>query len=409
MKKILALLMSVSMMASLFVSTAVTTQAAGETQETNVITATVSATSITKAGKVKFTVALTTPTTLDFKAETAYEDEEDEDSKYTVYSGTGIAGATLKFAFNSEYFDIDSLTFGGCDDYPSVATNKNDGGYASIAFADDGKKLVTNKNLYTMTIAPKFDVDGKTKDDINKMKCITGVFDGSVITLASWPEKGTDVATVESKDYTKTAGDLKLVYPDKDVTVKVTDITLSTDTITAVEEATGKVTATVVPDNATTKGVNFKSNNTDVITIDGEGNWNAVGAGTTTITVTPKETGSTVSKTINVTISAKLAPEATLTAVKAAVSENAANTGYWIYKLSNFTGDRASYKLTFEDKTDNEKLEYTAGMNLSSEGDVSFALYLTATGSRLGHTFATSAQVDTLFASGAEQTIGSVE
>lgn len=409
MKKILALLMSVSMMASLFVSTAVTTQAAGDGQSADEITATVSATSITNAGKVKFSVVLTTPVKLDFATESAFEDEDDPDTEYTLYSGTGISTATFKFAFNSEYFDIDSLTFSGQKDYPSVAVNKNENGFAGLTFADDGEKLVKNNTLYTMTITPKFDITGKTVADINNMKCIVDVFAGSEVQLASWLSKGTDKSAVTFKTYTKSAGNLKLVYPDKDAapaTVKVTDITLSTNEIKAQEEATGTVTATVVPDNATTKGVNFKSNDTSVITIDADGNWTAVGAGTTTITVTPKEEGSTVSKTINVTVTAKPAPVASLEAVKAAVSEEVANTGYWIYKLSNFTGDRASYKLTFEDKTAEEKLEYTSGMSLTSEGDVSFALYLTATGNRLGHTFATSVQVDTLSAQGANLTIG---
>lgn len=191
----------------------------------------------------------------------------------------------------------------------------------------------------------------------------------------------------------------------KSAAVKVTDVTPSVSKIEAKVGDKDTVTATVTPAEAD-QGVTYTSGNEDIIKIDSEtGAWEAVGVGDTTITV--KSTAdSTKSATITVSISAKPAPQASLTAVKAALSEDVANTGYWIYKLSDFTGDRASYKLTFEDKTAEEKLEYTAGMSLTSEGDVSFALYLTATGSRLGHTFATSAQVDTLFAQGADLVIG---
>lgn len=380
MKKFISTLLSVAMVSALAVTSVFATPATGsnctfkaaETNEEGV-------TEIEAEGTVTFTIGS--------KQKTIFQDTMGirfDRTKFEVTTIVDEYGVDVSDEENSDF----SLKVGKKVKYyitPTVG-GSNDEGKVGFACLGESSATYSEREVFAeVTFKAKAGVTGDADfvlyEDTGYPGLETG-YTGDVDTIT---------VTVKSAD------------------VKVTDITLNTDTITAQERATGTVTATVVPDNATTKGVNFKSNNTSVIIIDGEGNWTAVGAGTTTITVTPKEADSEVSKTISVTVTAKPAPEATLTAVKAAVSDDVANTGYWIYKLSNFTGNRASYKLTFEDKTDDKKLEYTAGMNLSSEGDVSFALYLTATGSRLGHTFATSAQVDTLSANGAELTIGSAE
>lgn len=382
MKKFISTLLSVAMVSALTVTSVFATPVAGsnctfkaaETNQEGV-------TEIEAEGTVTFTIGS--------KEKTVYQDTMGIRFDKTKFEVTKIVDGD-----DVDVSDEENSFFGfiiGKKQYlfstPTVV-GSNTEGKVGFALSSDSKRTYPEVETFAkVTFKAKADVTGDFDfvlyEDTN-YEGLENVYTGDV-----------DTITVKVK-------------PAAPATVKVTDITLSTNEISAVEEATGKVTATVKPDNATTKGVNFKSNDTSVIEIDGDGNWTAKGAGTTTITVTPKEADSTVSKTINVTISAKPAPEAKLTAVKAAVSEDVANTGYWIYTLSNFTGDRTSYKLTFKDVTDDKKLEYDAGMNLSSEGDVTFALYLTAkTG--LGNTFATSAQVGGLSANGAELTIGSAE
>lgn len=404
MKKLLALLMSVSMITSLFTAMAITSYAASVgTTETIVV----SPSSVTY-GYAVFDVATTT--TMDFAInEKAINPTVPAMGTKKYYSGSGVAAATLKFKFNSEYFDLSSdsgVFILNTDELASVQTNTNDNGYVTVSFAGSAADSTAKTPLYQIWVLLKD--TSKTVNDLKDMKCITDVYDYCDLTIYTFTAETDATSAAVKSSYSRNNGTLLFDCPDedKDTTVKVTDITLDTDTINAQEEATGTVTAAVVPDNATTKGVNFKSNDTSVITIDADGKWTAVGAGETTITVTPKEEGSTVSKTINVTVTAKPASVASLTAGNAAVSEEVANTGYWIYKLSNFTGDRAVYELTFTDKTADESLKYTSGMSLTSEGDVSFALYLTASANRLGHTFATSAQVGTLSAPGADLIIG---
>lgn len=381
MKKILAMLMSVSMMASLFVSTAVTTHAADE------ITATVKATSITKAGKVKFSVNLTTPVELNFSTRTELEDEDDPDTEYTLFSGTGISSATLKFAFNSEYFDVDSLTFGGQKDYPSVATNKNESGFAGLTFADDGEKLVVNKELYSMTIAPTFDITGKTVDDINNLKCITDVFPGSEIQLASWPAEGTDKSVVTFKTYTlKGENKLNLVYPDKDAApadVKVTGITATPAELKALTVGDkGTIAVAVAPADATEKGVTFVSDAEDVISVDADGNYEAKSAGTAKITITAKD-GSGVTATVEVSVSAPVIPEPDKVEFVKAVKSDKAATGYWVFKVNK--GITETLKVTYANA--DEKLELDAPAAIGGESDVTFALYLTVTGDRIGKAY----------------------
>ncbi|WP_159102529.1 Ig-like domain-containing protein [Listeria cornellensis] len=64
-----------------------------------------------------------------------------------------------------------------------------------------------------------------------------------------------------------------------------TSIEISTNQIQAEDGDKGQVKATVSPSKAS-QAVTYQSSNTDVITIDGSGNWKAIGAGEAIITVT---------------------------------------------------------------------------------------------------------------------------
>ena len=65
--------------------------------------------------------------------------------------------------------------------------------------------------------------------------------------------------------------------------VDVVSVTLDKVEMSLTEGETGKLTATVDPVNATDKKVSWKSSNTSVVTVDEDGNLNAVKAGTATI------------------------------------------------------------------------------------------------------------------------------
>ena len=87
--------------------------------------------------------------------------------------------------------------------------------------------------------------------------------------------------------------------------VSVTGVSLDKTEITlTVGDDDLKLVATVAPENATDKSVTWQSNNTDVATVDSEGNVNAVSAGTATITATTVDGRKTATCTVTVTAAA---------------------------------------------------------------------------------------------------------
>ena len=80
----------------------------------------------------------------------------------------------------------------------------------------------------------------------------------------------------------------------------VTGVSLDKTTLTLAVNDTGKLTATVTPDNATNKNVTWKSSNTSVATVSADGTVTAMKAGTATITVTTADGGKTATCTVTV-------------------------------------------------------------------------------------------------------------
>lgn len=93
--------------------------------------------------------------------------------------------------------------------------------------------------------------------------------------------------------------------PTEPEVVKVSGITLNPDISLKIEEGnSSKITATVVPSNATNSSVKWVSSSPDVATVDDSGNVTALKAGSTTITCTAVD-GSGVSASCPVTVTAK--------------------------------------------------------------------------------------------------------
>lgn len=93
--------------------------------------------------------------------------------------------------------------------------------------------------------------------------------------------------------------------PTEPEVVKVSGITLNPDISLKIEEGnSSKITATVVPSNATNPSVKWVSSSPDVATVDDNGNVTAIKAGSTTITCTAVD-GSGVSAVCPVTVTAK--------------------------------------------------------------------------------------------------------
>ncbi|MGN0495629.1 MAG: Ig-like domain-containing protein [Lachnospiraceae bacterium] len=86
----------------------------------------------------------------------------------------------------------------------------------------------------------------------------------------------------------------------------VTGVTLTPESATLTKKGeTLKLTATITPEDATDKSVTWSSSNTEVATVDENGNVTAVGNGKCDITVTTNDGGMTASSTITVDLSGK--------------------------------------------------------------------------------------------------------
>ena len=88
---------------------------------------------------------------------------------------------------------------------------------------------------------------------------------------------------------------------EADKEVKVTGVALNKTKARLEVNESLKLTATIKPSNATNKNVTWKSSNTNVATVDKNGNVKAVGAGTATITVTTKDGSYKAQATVTVT------------------------------------------------------------------------------------------------------------
>ena len=165
--------------------------------------------------------------------------------------------------------------------------------------------------------------------------------------------------------------------------VKVTGITATPAELKALTVGDkGTIAVAVAPADATEKGVTFASDAEDVIKVDADGNYEAMGAGTAKITITAKD-GSGVTATVEVSVSAPVIPEPEKVQFVKAVKSDKAATGYWVFKVNK--GITETLKVTYANA--DEKLELDAPAAIGGESDVTFALYLTVTGDRIGKAY----------------------
>ena len=142
--------------------------------------------------------------------------------------------------------------------------------------------------------------------------------------------------------------------PPVDPTVKITGITLNRTDVSLVKGKTLQLTATITPENATNRAVNWESSNTKIATVDSAGKVTAKAAGTVTITCTaqadsgkkatckvtvtePKPPVKPTVKVTKVTLNKKtaaLSPKETLTLKATVTPTNATNKGV-TWKSSN--------------------------------------------------------------------------
>lgn len=182
-----------------------------------------------------------------------------------------------------------------CKVEPKNSTQKD------VVWESDNTKVVTVSNYGELTAIG----NGTTK-----VRCYVkenrSIYAECVVTVdlsSKEPEtKPEPTKPVEPKPEPTKPVDPKPTEPE---VVKVSGITLNPDINLKIEESnSSKITATVVPSNATNSSVKWVSSSPDVATVDDNGNVTAIKAGSTTITCTAVD-GSGVSASCPVTVTAK--------------------------------------------------------------------------------------------------------
>ncbi len=157
---------------------------------------------------------------------------------------------------------------------------------------------------------------------------------GTGTTLALYGTNGVKKSDI-SGTYTVTSGQTTAIVSN----VAVTGVTVDKTTMSLAVGATGTITATVNPSNATNKSVTWSSSNTSVATVSG-GTVTAVGQGTATVTVRTVDGGFTANCTVTVTTTAApslaLYPAYTYNnqAFAIAISGNVTNPQFGAYNSS---------------------------------------------------------------------------
>lgn len=130
--------------------------------------------------------------------------------------------------------------------------------------------------------------------------------------------------------------------PPTPTTVAVSSVSLSKTSITLTEGDKETLTATVLPNNATDKTVEWSSSNTSVASVS-NGTVTAIKAGTTTITVKTKDGGKTA--TCAVTVNAKVIPvsDVTLNKTELTLTEGESETLTATVKPDNATDKTLSW------------------------------------------------------------------
>ena len=182
-----------------------------------------------------------------------------------------------------------------------------DGGAATIIGGEsvhivDATDITLDKTSISILEGESASVKATVKPDNASDKSVSwSTSDASVATVAGGNIKGVapGTATITAKTANNLTAEVTVTVKKNDNIVKPTGVTVSPSTLSLESGATGTLTATVTPSNATDKSVTWSSSNTSVATVS-NGTVTAVGAGTATITATTSN-GKTATATVTVT------------------------------------------------------------------------------------------------------------
>lgn len=146
----------------------------------------------------------------------------------------------------------------------------------------------------TATVEPSTALDRQVRWESSDTSIITVTPQGLVTAVSA----GTATVTVTTNDGQFTATVRVTVSSD---VIPTREITVRPTTLSVAVGATGNVTATVLPENATNKAVNWSSSDTRIATVNANGRVTGVREGTATITATTVDGGHRATVQVTVT------------------------------------------------------------------------------------------------------------
>ncbi|WP_077369466.1 Ig-like domain-containing protein [Anaerosalibacter sp. Marseille-P3206] len=165
----------------------------------------------------------------------------------------------------------------------------------SVSLDKETLDLEINKTeTLIATVSPSDVTNKKVTWSSSDVKVATVDESGKVTAIAA----GTATITVTTEDGIKTATCEVTVTEPK---ILVESVSLDKSTLNLEIGKTETLTATVNPENATNKKVNWSSSDVKVATVDGSGKVTAIAAGTATITVTTEDGSKTATCKVTVT------------------------------------------------------------------------------------------------------------
>lgn len=185
----------------------------------------------------------------------------------------------------------------------TITVKTNDGGYKSSATIKVSAVKVTGVSLNKTSVSLYINQSTKLSATIKPSNATNkGV---------TWSSSNSSIATVDANGNVKALkeGTVTIIVTTKDgkytakctITVSkqnVTSVSLNKTSVSLTVGNSTKLTATVNPSNATNKSVTWSSSNSNVVTVDANGNVKAVSPGTATITVKTNDGGYTASCTV---------------------------------------------------------------------------------------------------------------
>jgi len=275
------------------------------------------------------------------------------DLDYTV-NGVGTFDDSVNFYTLSGEDSVVSVNSNGRitatgvgSDYVVIESNADSNVYASVyvtVTSSGGASTITSVSVSPSSLS--LDLNG------TKTGSLTATVDGdnNPSQAVTWSSSNTSVATVSASGVVtaKATGNATITATSQqdgtksgtctvtvsDSTVHVTGVSLNKDSTTITVGGNETLTATVSPNNATNKSVNWSSSNNSVATVS-NGTVTAVATGNTTITVTTVDGSRTATCTVTVTA----AQTQTLIITRSSFSTSG---GYAWYDWTQVTSDSTS-------------------------------------------------------------------